>query len=294
MSARSRRRRRRCRRAAGPSRPRRAAPRSPARRRLPPSRRRRERVRRRPGPRARTRYCAAGSGTVRLSVTLLARPSACDRARWTVSPRPRTAATSSTGPSAGASEASACGPTSQSAPRSRRQGDSPNGLPGLKIEPSRISAPPSHSPGSTTSRNQLTVGSAKRAVKKTTEATRERSHAATTRSASSTERASGFSSNRWQPASAAAHANSACTSGATAIDTASTRPSSASSSRSAIVPWRCATAAALAGSRPQTPASSTPGCETSPAACTVSAQKPVPISPTRTAGDPSRPTRNGT
>ncbi len=67
------------------------------------------------------------------------------------------------------------------------------------------------------------------------------------------DRASGFSSSRWRPASAARTASSACTSGGTATDTASTLSRSASSSASAATPCRAARAAALAGSRPRSP-----------------------------------------
>ena len=68
---------------------------------------------------------------------------------------PRTAVTCSTGPSVGSKRASACGPMSHSAPRSLRHGDSPNGLPGSKIEESIVTLPPFQSWPSTAVSNQL-------------------------------------------------------------------------------------------------------------------------------------------
>ena len=108
------------------------------------------------------------AGAVRLSETLLAAPETWLRARCTSSRRPRTAFTCSTGPSVGSSAESACGPTSQSAPRSRRQGEPPNGFPGSKIDARKSTLPPSHVRPSTSAAYHSAADGSKRKVKKTT------------------------------------------------------------------------------------------------------------------------------
>ncbi len=144
-----------------------------------------------------------------------------------MSPRPPPAWTATTGPSVGINRESACGPMSQSAPYSSRQGDASNG------EPARL---PSHEPWPPASRvrpacsSQVAVPGWKRNVKKTTDATPFACTAATTRSASARSSAMGFSSSRCLPASAALIAISTWTGGGSAIETASTSASRASRS----------------------------------------------------------------
>src|SRR4051812_32065951 len=219
----------------------------------------------------------ASCAAVEETVTVLARPSGCARTRCTVSPCPRPACTAVTGPSAGTSRDSACGPTSHSAPCSRRHGVS-NGEPAS--EPSQVTAPPARVVRVACS-SQVEVAVRKRLVKNTTEATPEAVTASTTRSAAATDRATGFSRSRCLPAAAARSASGACTSGGSAKLTASTSASSASRSS---VPGtsNCApTPLALARSRPHTPTSSASGCPAREVACTSLAQKPVPSTPKR-------------
>src|SRR4051794_35828216 len=67
--------------------------------------------------------------TVCDSVTVDATLDSWVRTRWTVSRSPAPACTETTGPSAGTSTDSACGPMSQSAPCRWRQGEAANGVP---------------------------------------------------------------------------------------------------------------------------------------------------------------------
>src|SRR4051812_14847797 len=197
----------------------------------------------------------ASCAAVEETVTVLARPSGCARTRCTVSPCPRPACSAVTGPSAGTSSESACGPTSQSAPCSRRQGVS-NGEPAS--EPSQVTEPPARVVRAACS-SQVEVAVRKRLVKNTTEATPAAATASTTRSAAATDRATGFSISRCLPAAAARSASGACTSGGSAKLTASTSASSASTSSVPGTSNWAPTALALARSRPHTPTSSASG-----------------------------------
>ena len=141
--------------------------------------------------------------------------------------RPAPACTETTGPSAGTSSESACGPRSQSAPCSLRQGESSNGDPAS--DPSHEPAPPASVVRAAWA-SHVDVAGWNRNVKNTTDATPEARTASTMRSAAGTSSAIGFSSSRCLPASAARTASGACTSGGSATATASTSASSASTS----------------------------------------------------------------
>jgi hypothetical protein len=145
-------------------------------------------------------------------------------------------------------------------------------LPGWKIEPNMVTRPPVQPPVATVSRRKSSKPGENRWVKKITEATSCPATADTTSSAAATVSASGLSSSRCFPARAARAASPACTSGGSATAIASTSASSASTSRYGRTPYRSASAAAFAGSRPHTPASVASGCAASPAACTSAAQ----------------------
>ena len=79
----------------------------------------------------------------------------------------------------------------------------------------------------------------------------------------SVSKATGLSSSRCLPARAARSASGACTSGGSAIATASRRRSGRRRRAYGSAPCSPASAAALAGSRPQTPTNSTSGCAAS-------------------------------
>ena len=101
--------------------------------------------------------------------------------------------------------------------------------------PSQTATPPDQPlpdqpPRACSSASQARISRLNRQVKKTTEATPAFSTAVTTASASATDSATGFSSSRCLPASAARIASGACTSGGTANETASTLPRNASKS----------------------------------------------------------------
>ena len=138
--------------------------------------------------------------------------------------------TASASPRTGSSTDSACGPTSHRPPFSRRQGESAYGLElsSAKTEPSQSACAVNQPPTAAWAAIHSPSCSPKRAVKKTTEATPARSAAAATARASGTEVATGLSSSRWQPASAARTANGAWTDGGRAIATASQAANSSS------------------------------------------------------------------
>ena len=117
---------------------------------------------------------------------------------------------------------SACGPTSQSAPFSRRHGEDPYGLPGANAETIHRAQAPCQSPVSSTAASHSRLTAENRLVKKTTEQTPVWSAASASRCAAAADVATGFSSSRCLPARAAWMASSAWTSGATANATAST------------------------------------------------------------------------
>ena len=214
----------------------------------------------------------ASDGASRVSESELVAPPSWVSSMCTRPLGPSIAATRVTRPSTGRISDSACGPMSQSAPRSRRQVESPYGFPGWKIDANMVARACCQPPAAAVeARNPVTFGW-KRWVKKTTEATPDAWAASTTRSAPARSSANGLSSSRCRPAVAARTAMSACTSGGSATAIASHASISASTSVKAGTPCRVASSSALAGLRPHTPARRARGCASMAAACVCAAQ----------------------
>src|SRR5579875_1658207 len=168
----------------------------------------------------------AAGGALNVTVAVLLAPLACRRTRCIPPAAPATAETEATGPRQAHSIDTTCGPRSHRAPFSRLHGVL-HVLSGRSAEPSQTATPPDQPPPDQPPRacssvSQARISALNRSVKKTTEATPAASTAATSLSASSRDSATGFSSSRCLPASAARIASGACTCGGTANETAST------------------------------------------------------------------------
>ncbi len=189
------------------------------------------------------------------------------------------ATTSSIVPMAASSRSSACGPRSQTAPRSTRHGVAKS-LPSSAAPVTNEAWPPRACAPCAAWRKVRPV-EVKRLRSISTDRTPASSTASAIACAPSRVKASGFSSTRCLPARAACGASSACTSGGTAKATASTRSSSSSKVATASPPWRRVSACAASGRRAHTASRLVCGLLTIMGAWKSPAQGPAPTRPMR-------------